>query len=234
VILETPHERDRHWGGGMEFGRDGNLFLSIGDGSPHGDEFGNAQDLTDLQGSVLRIAITEDGYSIPADNPYAGNQNGVREEVWVHGLRNPWRLSFDQQTGKLWLADTGHAQWEEVNIVHAGDNMGWSIREGFDCFRAATCQGEGLVPPLAVYGHDEGCAIIGGFVYRANDLPELMGHYIFGDYCAGTVWALSEDEPQKRKLLDSDEQIYAFGRDEAGEVLVLTAAGTIYRLTARD
>jgi glucose/arabinose dehydrogenase len=208
--------------------------LSIGDGSPHGDEFGNAQDLTDLQGSVLRIAITEDGYSTPPDNPYAGNQNGVREEVWVHGLRNPWRLSFDQQTGKLWLADTGHAQWEEVNIVHAGDNMGWSIREGFDCFRAATCQEEGLVPPLAVYGHDEGCAIIGGFAYRANDLPELMGHYIFGDYCAGTVWALSEDEPQKRKLLDSDEQIYAFGRDEAGEVLVLTAAGTIYRLTARD
>lgn len=234
VILNKPHERDRHWGGGMEFGPDGNLFLSIGDGSPQGDEFGNAQDRTDLEGSVLRLTLTPDGYSIPDDNPYVANSEGFREEVWVYGLRNPWRLSFDVETGRLWLADTGHANWEEINIVEGGDNMGWSIREGFECFRAETCQEDGLVAPVAVYSHEEGCAIIGGHVYQGADMPELRNHYIFGDYCAGTIWALSEGDTEKIELFDSSEQIYAFGRAENGEVLVLTAGGTIYRLVAAD
>jgi glucose/arabinose dehydrogenase len=132
------------------------------------------------------------------------------------------------------VADTGHADWEEINVVEAGANLGWSIREGFECFRAETCQEEGLVEPIAVYSHDEGCAIIGGHVYRGVSLPELQGRYIFGDYCAGTIWAVSKDEGRRIEILDSDEQIYAFAEDQNGELLVLTAAGGIFRLTRAE
>lgn len=232
VLLEEPFSDIIHWGGGLEFGPDGYLYLGIGDGGPEDDPNGNGQSLGDLKGSILRLDIETAGYAIPGDNPFAANGQSYRPEIWAYGLRNPWRLSFNGETGDLWAADVGEDDWEEINIIERGANYGWNIREGAQCFRAASCQAEGLVDPLVVYQHNPGCAIIGGFVYH-GEIEQLAGEYIFSDFCGGGVWSVAPDELQPKLLVETGELVYSLGQDIDGEVLVMTGA-VVYRLVAEE
>jgi glucose/arabinose dehydrogenase len=234
IILEEPHVAALHWGGGMAFGLDGYLYLGIGDSerSGRGVEDRNAQNLQTLTGSILRIAIQDGGYDVPPDNPFVGSGN--REEIWAYGFRNPWRLSIDPETGALWVADVGHRRVEEVNYdIVRGGNYGWDLVEGDLCFRENPCD-QGLVAPLSTYSHDVGCAIVGGVIYRGDDLPELTGRYVFGDYCSGRISFISPDEPEPKPLVGADGQIYALAADEDGEILVLAADGVISRIEPGD
>jgi glucose/arabinose dehydrogenase len=216
----------------MEFGPDGYLYLGIGDGGPEDDPNGNAQNLTELKGSILRLAIEGSGYAIPQDNPFADGRGRYRPEIWAYGLRNPWRLSFDSETGDLWAGDVGEDQWEEINIIVRGANYGWNIREGADCFRGASCNSEGLVDPLTTYPHDPGCAIIGGFVYH-GEIGQLQDMYIFSDFCAGSVWSVTRQSPEPTLLAETGELVYSIGEDADGEVLIMTAV-TVYRLVLEE
>ena len=231
LTLDQPYAN--HNGGAIAFGPDGHLYIGLGDGGSAGDPLQNGQDPDTLFGALLRIDV--DGgapYAIPADNPFAAG--GGRAEVYAFGLRNPWRFSFDRQTGALWLGDVGQDRWEEVDCITRGGNYGWNLREGAHCYGAADCAGAGLIDPVAEYGHDLGCSVTGGYVYRGRELPALRGGYVYADYCSGRIWALFDggsEGPVVRTLLDSDQRIVAFARDAAGELYVL-APGGVFRLAA--
>jgi glucose/arabinose dehydrogenase len=180
--------------------------------------------------------------SVPADNPFAGDVEG-RGEIWAYGLRNPWRSSFDRLTGDLWIGDVGQNAWEEVNRAPAaegtgrGANYGWNRTEGRHCFEPrAGCDEEGLVAPIAEYGHDQGCTVVGGYVYRGSAYPALAGVYLFADFCSGLIWGLASGGPASQEpvlLLDSGHTISSFGEDDDGELYVTDlASGEILRITA--
>jgi glucose/arabinose dehydrogenase len=237
VVLEIPHRSRLHWGGGMAFGDRGYLYLGIGDGewSDRRRPNHNAQNLRNLLGTILRIAPSETGYSIPEDNPFVGNSQGHREEIWAYGFRNPWRLSIDQTTGEMWVADVGHMRWEEINRgIGPGMNYGWDIVEGFDCVRESGCRLEGLTSPLAVYSHDEGCAVVGGVAYRGRGLQLEAGRFVFGDYCSGRIWSIGPNDSAPTTLLETGKLLYGLAVDEAGEILVLAADGIVYRLESQE
>ena len=175
------------------------------------------------------------GYGIPPDNPFADGRDG-RPEVFAYGLRNPWRFSFDRDTGLLWAADVGQNRFEEVDVVLSGLNYGWNTMEGFHCFPRADqdCDDTGLTLPVIEYDHSEGCSITGGHVYRGSRLPSLFGAYVYGDFCSGRIWALRYDGTRVTEqilLADTDLQISAFGAGPDGEVYVIDygSRGTIYR-----
>ena len=239
-IIRFDQPRSNHNGGKIAFGSDGYLYISFGDG---GHPPSSAQDRANMFGSVIRIDVRSSDesapYSIPADNPFVGEGNDVRQELWAYGLRNVWRFSFDRQTGKLWAADVGQDSYEEVNIIEKGRIYGWPTMEGFDCYQDADCDSEGLEPPVAVYENTPGiysgdCSITGGYVYRASRLSGLAGSYIFGDYCSGKIWALRQnrndvtDSPDL--LIDSELNIASFAEDQNGEIYILTPEGNIYTL----
>jgi glucose/arabinose dehydrogenase len=199
-----------------------------------------------LLGKLLRVDVDQHGaqgqagdpYVIPAGNPFAGRPD-ARGEVWAFGLRNPWRFSFDRATGDLWIADVGEDKWEEIDRQPAGsrggENYGWGTMEGAHCFRPPDgCDTSGLVLPVAEYGHQLGCAIIGGYVYRGAAAPPLAGRYLYGDYCSGRIWSLepqADGPPQSTELLKTELHIGSFGEDEAGEVyLTGLNTGAVYRL----
>jgi hypothetical protein len=161
-----------------------------GDGGGAGDPFGNAQDLSTLLGSILRLDVSGDGYEIPPDNPFM-DRPGARPEIYAYGLRNPWRFSFDRESGELWAGDVGQNRWEETNRIVAGGNYGWDILEGFECFQTPDCETGGLIAPRSVYALDGECAVIGGYVYRGSALPELDGWFVYGDFCSGKIWAVN-------------------------------------------
>ena len=186
-----------------------------------------------------KIAFGSEPYSIPSSNPYFSESGGIRWEIWAYGLRNPWRFSFDRQTGVMWAGDVGQNSYEEVDIIASGRNYGWPTMEGFECYREANCNSTGLEPPLAVYENTPGsyagdCSITGGYVYRGSRLSNLAGKYIYGDYCSGKIWALRHngssagDAPEL--LLDSELNIASFGEDQSGEVYILTPSGRLYAL----
>ncbi|MCB2224096.1 MAG: PQQ-dependent sugar dehydrogenase, partial [Actinobacteria bacterium] len=187
ILLTQSQPRDNHNGGMIAFGPDGYLYLGLGDGGGAGDRFGNGQRPDTLLGTLLRLDVDAGTpYAVPPDNPFL--DGGGAPEVWAYGLRNPWRFSFDG--GLLYVADVGQRLWEEVDVVPAADgglNYGWSIIEGDACFGSATCDDPGSVAPVVVYGHDEGCSVTGGTVYRGGAIPELDGHYFYGDWCGGWV-----------------------------------------------
>lgn len=227
LTLEQPF--DNHNGGHILFGPDGFLYIGFGDGGSAGDPLGNGQDTSNLFGALLRIDV--DGgppYAVPPDNPLVGGAG--RPEIWAWGLRNPWRFSFDRATGDLWLGDVGQAQWEEVNRIQRGGNYGWNIREGAHCFAAPTCAAAGLIDPVAEYGHDLGCSITGGYVYRGGAIPSLHGAYLYGDFCSGRVWALDPATAVVRELLDTDLNIVSFAEDQAGELYLVDGGGRLRRL----
>jgi glucose/arabinose dehydrogenase len=239
VLLTAGQPAANHNGGMVAFGPDGYLYVGLGDGGAANDRFGHGQNLGTILGAVLRIDVSGDSAVVPADNPFTG-QEGARPEIWAYGLRNPWRFSFDRLAGDLWIADVGQNQWEEINIQPAGsrggENYGWPIMEATHCFDAGACDQSGLVLPVAEYGHDLGCSVTGGYVYRGAAQPTLQGVYFYGDYCTGRIWGLARDAAgqwQDAELLDSDLQISSFGETEDGEVLVVDYAGTLFRLSSK-
>jgi len=231
VILEVPQPYANHNGGKIVFGQDGYLYLSLGDGGSGGDPHDNAQNKDSLLGKVLRLDVTgQNTYAVPPDNPFVGTPG--RDEVFAYGLRNPWRMSQDRLTGDIWLGDVGQSAWEEVDRMTPGGNYGWRCYEGFAEYNTDGCPDRStLVFPRAVYPNPEkGRAVVGGYVYRGGDMPEIYGYYVYGDTYSGRIWAANaSDDSDPIELLDSDEFIYSFAELPDGELLVLTAGG-IYRL----
>lgn len=243
VILQEPQPSSVHKGGQLAFGPDGMLYLGLGDGGPEGDPTGNGQDITrDWLGSIIRIdvrnATTEHPYATPRDNPFAGGASGARPETWAYGFRNPWRFSFDRQTGVLWIGDVGQANWEEVDIGQAGANYGWNIMEGSHCYQPSSgCEEDGLVLPVTEYSHADGaCAITGGYVYRGQAIPKLDGYYVYGDYCSGVVRAFpaagaaAGSKPPLTTLRTKGPEVASFARDASGELYLLGFDGAIQKL----
>ncbi|HEX5823889.1 MAG TPA: PQQ-dependent sugar dehydrogenase, partial [Candidatus Limnocylindrales bacterium] len=244
-LLFVKQPFSNHNGGAVVFGPDGYLYVSLGDGGSGGDPQGNGQSRTTLLGKILRIDIDKPSgdraYGIPADNPYADGAGGRLPEIWLWGLRNPWRMTFDRLTGDLWIGDVGQGEWEEVDVQRAGaaggTNFGWNRMEGSHCFSPSSgCEEPNLVLPQAEYGHDQGCTVIGGGVDRGNQ-SLLAGGYLFADYCSGRVWAIdsSVDGPRAPTLVaETGHSFSAFGEDEAGEMYAVDiSAGTLLRVTAR-
>jgi glucose/arabinose dehydrogenase len=233
ILLEIAQPFSNHKGGRLVFGPDGYLYLGPGDGGSAGDPNGNGQNRSVLLGKILRIDVAQSPYGIPPDNPFAGNTEGFREEIYAYGVRNPWRFSFDSVTGWLWVADVGQDLYEEIDIVEKGKNYGWNIMEGKHCYGSPQCSTAGLVLPIWEYSHHEGQSITGGFVYRGAKLPELSGAYIYGDFVAGKIWALRYDgqaAPTNSLLSDTNLNISSFGIDKDGEIYFLAFDGKIYTL----
>lgn len=195
VLLEIPQPYSNHNGGTVLFGRDGMLYLSIGDGGAANDPHNHGQNPATLLGTVIRIDVDRaaDGkpYAIPADNPFVGNPKAA-PEVWAYGLRNVWRMSFDRATGRLYGGDVGQNAWEEIDLIQRGGNYGWNVREGRHAFAPARSGafGTDYIEPIAEYGHDQGVSVTGGFVYRGSRFPSLAGVYLYADYAFGTIWGL--------------------------------------------
>ncbi|MCK9519065.1 MAG: PQQ-dependent sugar dehydrogenase [Dehalococcoidia bacterium] len=242
LLLTVPQPYSNHNGGQVAFGPDGMLYLALGDGGSGGDPHGNGQDITrNLLGSIIRFdvsnATAEEPYTIPPDNPFAG-QAGVRQEIWAYGLRNPWRFSFDRATGDLWAGDVGQSSREEIDLIVPGGNYGWNIMEGTECFRSDDCDQTGLIAPVADYGRSGGhCSVTGGVVYRGDAVPALRGVYLYADYCSGAMWGLAAEaaaageEAVPVQWREEGPNISTFAQDEAGEVYFLAFDGRIYRVT---
>lgn len=238
-LLFIPQPYPNHNGGGMAFGPDGYLYLGLGDGGSAGDPQNNAQSLETLLGKLLRIDI--DGgqpYAIPPDNPFVAG--GGRGEIWAYGLRNPWRFAFDRLNGDLFIGDVGQNAWEEIDYLPAGApggaNFGWRYFEGSHPYQGTPPPELSLTPPIAEYGHEEGCSVTGGVVYRGSSLPEWQGVYLYGDFCSGHVWGLLPNPPggwQSLRLFQNVARITSFGEDEAGEVYLLDRNGALLRLSRR-
>jgi glucose/arabinose dehydrogenase len=225
----------------VAFGPDGMLYLGLGDGGAANDRFGNGQRPDTLLGTVLRLDVSAgDGtYAIPPDNPYADGSGGA-PEVWMYGLRNPYRFAFDES--RIYIADVGQNAVEEVDVLPAdtaGANLGWPVLEGSDCFASSPCDADGTVLPTVEYRHADtgGCAVIGGEVY-AGEVAPLRGHYFFGDLCAGFVRSLTVADDGTVTEIDWTPQIGAvdgllsFGKDAAGEIYLTTQDGRVLRLSA--
>ncbi len=235
VFLQVDQPYANHNGGMITFGPDGYLYMGLGDGGSGGDPQSNGQKLTTLLGKILRLDVSGDAPTCPPTNPKLGD--GTRCEIWSYGLRNPWRFSFDQQTGDIFIGDVGQNQWEEIDYSPGsprvgGENYGWNVFEGTHRFRSDGI--EDHVRPIAEYatGPDGTCSVTGGYVYRGANIPELEGRYVFGDYCNGKIWILERDEDSwdRLELLDTDLRLSSFGEDGDGELLVIDHGGAVYRL----
>jgi glucose/arabinose dehydrogenase len=241
TVLTVVKPFTNHNCGQLAFGPDGYLYIGTGDGGSGGDPYKNAQNPGALLGKMLRIDVsTGTGpYGIPATNPFSGNP-AYLPEIWSLGLRNPWRFSFDRQTGDLYIADVGQDTYEEVNVQLAssvgGENYGWNIMEGLHCYNTASCDSTGLTMPVVEYEHTGGnCSITGGYVYRGALYPALQGVYLYGDYCSGRIWGMKRAGSQfvNRLLLETGMLISTFGEDEAGNIYVADhGSGRIYLITS--
>jgi len=243
-LLAVDQPFPNHNGGDLAIGPDGYLYFGLGDGGSGGDPEGNGQDTQALLGKILRIDPTtpSDGkeYGIPADNPFADGADGA-PEVWLYGVRNPWRFSFDAETGDLWIADVGQEAIEEIDLLPAADgggkgaNLGWNEMEGAHPFEGGS-NPEGAVLPLFEFDHsDGGCAVTGGVVYRGEAIPALTGAYLFTDYCDGRLRGVRAAEgavAEEHTFAAEAAELVSFGEDAAGEVYVLSLDGTIYRVDA--
>ncbi|CAN5779220.1 PQQ-dependent sugar dehydrogenase [soil metagenome] len=244
ILLTIPQPEPNHNGGDLAFGPDGMLYIGTGDGGGGGDQhgaIGNGQNLDTLLGKLLRIQVgTEVGagssYTVPTDNPFVSTE-GARPEIWAYGLRNPWRFSFDAQTGDLYIGDVGQNVYEEIDFQAAnspgGENYGWRVMEGFHCYNANNCDQTSLTLPVLEYPHSEGNSVTGGYVYRGDALPDLVGQYIYGDFGSGRIWRAQKqgDAWTNELLLESGLNIASFGEDEAGELYAVAIGGGVYRLT---
>ncbi len=237
ILLEIPQPFTNHNGGQIAFGPDGFLYIASGDGGSGGDPQGNAQNLTNLLGKVLRIDVdtNENGlnYAIPGDNPFIEN-TGARDEIYAYGLRNPWRFSFDSETGNIWLGDVGQNKIEEINVIDRGGNYGWNIQEGTSCFGSSNCDTDGLIAPVFEYDQSNNDrSVTGGYVYRGMNTPSLEGRYIYGDFISGRIWALTtnlNDDLENQLLVDLGFNVASFGTDIRNELYICGFDGAIYKL----
>ena len=241
LFVEQPYSN--HNGGNLVFGPDGYLYIGLGDGGAGGDPQNHAQDLGSLLGKMLRIDPRPRGgkpYGIPPDNPFVG-ESGARPEIWDLGLRNPWRYTFDRQTGDLWIGDVGQGAREEVDLEPAGSdgghNYGWNLFEGRARFEPIDPPPvpEDAVPPIFDFatGENGACAVTGGYVYRGSAIPALQGAYLYADFCEGQVRAVA---PRGGRIADRRElgpvvgELSSFGEDQDGELYVLSLSGRVYRI----
>lgn len=238
TVLKVVHGGENHHGGQLQFGPDGKLYIGIGDGGCCGDPNGNGQNKHTLLGKILRLDVDGGtGYTIPTDNPFAQDAS-AEPEIWAYGLRNPWRFSFDKETGDLYIADVGQDLYEEIDIGAKGANYGWRIMEGRHCFDSP-CSTNGLVLPILEYQHsDGGCSVTGGYVYRGTRVTRLIGHYLYADYCSGFVRSFryaggSATEPTEwTTQISPGGAIVSFGEDAKGDVYIMTYGGDLYRIIA--
>ncbi len=240
LTIAQPAGLYNHKGGCLQFGPDGFLYASFGDGGGGGDPFGNGQNRSVLLGKILRLDIDHqaDGnnYAIPASNPFAANTQGLKKEIYSYGMRNTWRFSFDRTTGTLWAGDVGQNVYEEIDTIVNGGNYGWNIMEGFHFYNGTALDTAGLKLPIWEYSHTNGNnAIIGGYVYRGNAVASLIGKYIYCDEGTGRVWALTiGNEPVKNQLLidhsNSSPVITSFMEDQNKEIYAVSYGGKIYKL----
>lgn len=235
TVLVIPQPSEIHHGGMLQFGPDDFLYISTGDGAWE-DPDNSAQDTENLRGKILRIDVDhadgEQAYSSPSSNPFFGDTPG-RDEIYALGFRNPWRFAFDRLSGELYVGDVGHEQREEVDIVIPGGNYGWRVFEGTRCteFEPSECNALKPLDPLIEYSHTDGrCSVTAGCVYRGDRSSLPSGSYVFGDFCTGEIFLLSEGNQQL--LLDTDLHIASFGEDESGEIYVVGIGGTIHRVKA--
>lgn len=253
LFVEQPYAN--HNGGQLATDADGYLYIGMGDGGAAGDPENRAQDLDDLLGKILRIDPAGAGggrpYGIPTDNPFV--DGGGRPEIWIWGVRNPWRFSFDRETGDLWVADVGQNEIEEINLLPAtaegtgagsarsgppgrGANLGWRYKEGTRAFAGTPPEGLALVDPVSEYEHrGTDCSITGGFVYRGTAIPALRGVYVYGDYCTAELRGLvvadgREVEDRSLGVSVAENSLSSFGEDLDGELYVLSTEGTVYRI----
>jgi glucose/arabinose dehydrogenase len=242
ILLTIDQPFGNHNGGHIAFGPDGYLYIGLGDGGSQGDPLNNSQNGASLLGKMLRIDI--DGgspYSIPADNPFVGDA-GVADEIWAFGLRNPWKFSFDRQTGDLWIGDVGQNEWEEINFQPAassgGENYGWRCYEGPDSYNTSGCASQNNYDfPVAAVTHsnpDNWCSVTGGIVYRGSQFPAMQGKYFFTDYCVGAFYTLTQDGgggfSQELVTGNAGFGYVAFGEDVNGELYAVRINGTISRI----
>lgn len=239
VLLEVDQPYSNHNGGQIKFGPDGYLYVSFGDGGSGGDPEGNGQNKSTLLGSIIRIDVDNPdqgiNYGIPDDNPFVGNNNLWRKEIYAYGLRNVWRFSFDSETGKLWAADVGQDEYEEIDIIESGKNYGWNIMEGLHCYNSSECDQTGLELPIWEYSHDApdgGYSITGGFIYRGSNARELYGYYIYADFVSGRIWAFAPLGNPTNMLIFNNTglSISTFGVDENNELYFASFSnGKIYK-----
>lgn len=243
-VFSIDEPESNHNGGDIKFGPDGFLYLGLGDGGAYNDlhgEIGNGQNLNTLLGKILRIDVNQQPYGIPADNPFVGQEN-KRPEIFAYGMRNPWRLSFDKATGRLFVGDVGQKNWEEVNIVTKGGNYGWRVREGTHVKTPTDPDPKNWINPIIDYGREEGLSVTGGYVYRGKEIPALAGKYVFADL-SGKVWSLTDVKKElwaKERLPISKDPgywlIYSFGEDQTGELYILAVLldglkGAVFKIT---
>lgn len=247
LLLRIAQPFVNHNGGQLQFGPDGYLYIGMGDGGSGFDPLCNAQKDDTFLGKMLRIDVdqnvnTPPYYAVPLTNPHRGPGLPL-DEIWSEGLRNPWRFSFDRQRGDLYIGDVGQRAIEEVSFQPAssqgGENYGWKVMEGSQCVPALDgcptlppCGDPVYKRPILEYGHDQGrCAVTGGYVYRGGRIPALVGHYVYGDYCTGTLWAAKKNGPSwdNFQLQPEVPILTSFGEDQDGE-LYLVASNTLYRI----
>lgn len=236
VLLKYKQPYGNHNGGQVAFGPDGYLYISVGDGGSGGDPQLNGQNPKTLLGSILRIDVnkSENGlnYGIPADNPFA-NHASNKKEIYAYGLRNPWRMSFDPSTGKLWCADVGQNAFEEVDIIVNGGNYGWNEMEGFHTFKSGSNSAQFIAPIFEIAQSTGDKSITGGYVYRGSSTKSLVGKYVYGDYVSGRIYAMTlntDNSVENKTLMDSDLAIAAFGTDDKQELYICAFDGKIYKL----
>ena len=258
-ILKVKQPYSNHNGGHLAFGPDNYLYISLGDGGSAGDPEGRGQNLNSLLGKILRIKVTEESYQIPRDNPFY-NQLGAKEEIWHYGLRNVWRFSFDRLNGDMYMGDVGQSNWEEINYQTSGKkgiNYGWNIMEGKHCFQIdSLCDSLLYEYPIYEYPNNanyvktliglrqpntDGCSVTGGYVYRGDDILDMYGRYIFGDYCTGKVWSFNNSNGVIGDFKDHTQEILSsinkksfylssFGESYDGELFLIDYNGSLYKI----